>query len=146
MDKVKKKAYKMLAMIRNDVAEVVQYEDLISTKSWDPSEMVIIAKPALINLIKNEIRYNIYNSYAASNDGIGNLKVQDEVRPIGQLDGIDVYVSKFLPENVELIIQIKGTAKEIFAMKKHLNFDKVPGILTYKMSLEYQGGTGVFFP
>ncbi|MDI4567839.1 MAG: hypothetical protein E7Y34_02020, partial [Mycoplasma sp.] len=145
-DQVATKAYNLLVKIRNDIGEIVEYEDLTATASFNPNEMVIISRPRTINLIKNEIRYNIYNSYAASQDGIGGLKLGDTIKPVGNIDGVNVYTSKFLPEGVEMIIMVIGTFKELFRMFKYMNFDKVGAMNLFKFSLEYQGGTGVFSP
>lgn len=133
----KAKGMEFTNLIRSARARIKSHKDGVIVKNFSNREIAIITHATGELHLENDARYNITSDVAQNQTGI---------LPAGNLEGSPVYISKALPEGVDFVVMVKGSAVSLFALRQKMNADKVPGVDAYALSLEFDEGTGVFLP
>lgn len=130
-------------LIDNATVRLMEYTDGVIQGNFENSDIAIGATPSLHKLL-NSMKKQVIRTDAAYQAFAANSPVQID----GLYDGIHEFKStkQLKQENIDFIVMIKGAAVSQFLFMEMMNFDKVAGLNAYKMSLQFDEGTGVYFP
>ena len=110
--------------------------------------MMSMTHHVLVDAMKNLSRvadcidmYPTYLNFQREFNANGTIKDR-RVTPVADFDGCNLYVSKQLPDGVDALVMVNGSHTSVFALRDVMNFDKIPGVQAYAMSLEMDEGTG----
>lgn len=136
-EKVKNNATVFGSQLRRVRARIKRHKDRFFQSKIKNSDIAIVISTDGELVLENDARYNMYTEKAVNMNGALDLEID------GQFDGSPVLVSKQLPDGVDFIVMVFGSATSLFAIRNKLNMDKVVGLEAYITTLEFDEGTGV---
>lgn len=128
--------------IKDQVDRIMDHEDGVIAGEFAESDLAIVLSRKGLRSIVDHAQYDVFNEQASA-AGLNEGKL-----PTGKFYGINVYVAtkSKLGVNTNALIMVKSAAVSQFLFMDGMNADKVAGVNAFKLSLEFNAGTGFYFP
>lgn len=130
-------------LIDTETIRIMEHFDAVIQGEFDNNDIAVATTPSLHKIL-NKGKKQVVRTDAAFVKYSTNSSVQLD----GLYDGIHEFKStkQLIKEKIDFIVMVKGAAVSQFLFMDIMNYDKVGGVNAYKLSLEFNEGTGVYFP
>lgn len=130
-------------LIADATIRIMEHTDGVFQGDFDNGDIAVATTPSIHKYL------NVANKYLIKTDGAyATANASSPVQLDGLYDGIHEFKSskQLRHSKLDFIVMIKGAAVSQFLFMDFMNYDKREGVNAYVLSLEFNEGTGIFFP